>query len=419
MSTQQFSELDFFKKRLGQTERLLAIKQQQIDSLLEITRAVNNNMPITALARIYENILHAQLGVKQVALFIRAQDDSWMCITPTGNSQQIMQLDVNKALSKITFIVPTVTLKQEVLEPFEYVIPVTHKKEPIGYALVASLGNDQSDTKEEKLKFIQTITNVIVVANENKKLFKNQMDQMVMQKELKLAADMQNMLVPGKLPNNEYIEAAAFYKPHKNIGGDYYDYVQINENEIAFCISDISGKGIPAALLMANFQANLRTLVTRRYPLNQFIEILNNKVCEITKGEKFITLFIATYNYQTRKLTYINAGHNPSILQNNGEIQLLDQGCTILGMFDTLPLINYGELKVSPGAILVNYTDGLSEAANNDGKLFEVEGLISFLVNYGHLNIEEFNTRLIDHLIHFKQDTDFDDDITLLTLKFK
>jgi sigma-B regulation protein RsbU (phosphoserine phosphatase) len=419
VSTQQFSELDFFKKRLGQTERLLAVKQQQIDSLLEITRAVNNNMPITALARIYENILHAQLGVKQVALYIRNQDDSWMCITPTGNEQNIMQLDVNKVLGALTFIVPTVALKQDILSPFEYAIPVTHKKEPIGYALVASLGNDQSDTKEEKLKFIQTITNVIVVANENKKLFKNQMDQMVMQKELKLAADMQNMLVPGKLPNNDFIEASAFYKPHKNIGGDYYDYVQINEHEIAFCISDISGKGIPAALLMANFQANLRTLVTRRYPLNQFIEILNTKVCEITKGEKFITLFIATYNYQTRKLTYINAGHNPSILQNNGEITLLDQGCTILGMFDTLPLINYGELKVAPGAILVNYTDGLSEAANNDGKLFEVEGLISFLQSNDHLNIADFNTRLIDHLIHFKQDTDFDDDITLLTLKFK
>ena len=242
---------------------------------------------------------------------------------------------------------------------------------------------------------------------------------MVMQKELKLAADMQNMLVPSKLPNNEKIEASAFYKPHKNIGGDYYDFVQISPDEIAFCISDISGKGIPAAILMANFQANLRILLTRKYSLQQFIDVLNAKVGEITKGEKFITLFVATYNYKTRNLTYVNAGHNPSILFSSGEVQLLDRGCTILGMFDTLPYINYGEVKVEPNSIIVNYTDGLSEAMNNDGKLFDVEGMISFLNQNNDLNLLEFNTKLIDHVIAFKQDTDFDDDITLLSLRFK
>ena len=419
MSTQQFSEFDFFKKRLGQTERLLAVKQQQIDSLLEITRAVNNNMPITALARIYENILHAQLGVSKIALFINEKESSWICITPGELSQEVLNYKVHESFSKYSFIVPVGALKDELLNGFEYLIPVTHKKEPIGYVLIGPFGNDQSDTKEEKLKFIQTITNIIVVANENKKLFKSQLDQLVMQKELKLAADMQNMLVPSKLPNNEKIEAAAFYKPHKNIGGDYYDFVQISENEVAFCISDISGKGIPAALLMANFQANLRTLVTRKYPLPQFIDILNSKVLEITKGEKFITLFIATYNYQTRILTYVNAGHNPCILYSKGEVQLLDLGCTILGMFDTLPYVNFGEVSIDPDSVIVLYTDGLSEAANNKGELFEVEGLVGYLNTHSELDLTEFNTGLIEHVIEYKQDTDFDDDITLLTLRIK
>jgi sigma-B regulation protein RsbU (phosphoserine phosphatase) len=221
------------------------------------------------------------------------------------------------------------------------------------------------------------------------------------------------------LPNNEKIEAAAYYKPHKNIGGDYYDFVNISENEVAFCISDISGKGIPAALLMANFQANLRTLITRKYPLPQFIDILNTKVLEITKGEKFITLFIATYNYQTRILTYVNAGHNPCILFSNGNVELLDLGCTILGMFETLPYVNFGEVKLEPGSMIVLYTDGLSEAANNEGKLFEVEGLVAYLQENHALELTDFNTKLLDHVIAYKQDTDFDDDITLLTLRLK
>lgn len=419
MSNQPFSELDFFKKRLSQTEGLLGMKQQQIDSLLEITRAVNNNMPTTALARIYENILRAQLGVKQVALFIRDKGDTIVCLTSSELPPAILNYDVKK-FAAFSFITPVAALQDPLLQEFEFLIPVLHNKEPIGFVLIGSFGSDQRDTKEEKLKFIQTITNIIVVANENRKLMKNQIDQLVMQKELKLAADMQNMLVPSNLPNNELIEASAFYKPHKNIGGDYYDLVQVSDYEYAFCISDISGKGIPAAILMANFQANMRILLTRKYPLPQFVDVLNGKVCEITKSEKFITCFIGIYNCKTRKLSYVNAGHNPSILRNTkGEIQLLELGCTILGMFENIPYIASGEVEVEPGSVIVNYTDGLSEAMNNEGKLFELEGLIDFTHQHNALALTDFNTKLIERVITFKQDTDFDDDITLLTLRFK
>jgi sigma-B regulation protein RsbU (phosphoserine phosphatase) len=170
---------------------------------------------------------------------------------------------------------------------------------------------------------------------------------------------------------------------------------------------------------MANFQANLRTLVTRGYDLPQFIDILNTKVCEITKGEKFITLFLALYNFKTRVLTYVNAGHNPSLLYNAGQIELLDQGCTILGMFENLPLVQYGEVAVKPGSTIVNYTDGLSEAADASGNLFEIEGLTAFLKENHEMDLGAFNTKLIERVVAFKQGTEFDDDITLLTLRFK
>jgi phosphoserine phosphatase RsbU/P len=414
-----FSEIDFFKKRLGATERLLAVKQQQIDSLLEITRAVNSNMPISAISRIYENILHAQLGVTRVALFIKEVDDNWGCINPGDLPASVLKYDVEVKFALFTFTMPLAALKDEALDGFEFLIPVVHNKVPIGYALIGSFGKNQTDTNEEKLKFIQTITNVVVVAQETKKLIKTQIDQLVMQKELKLAADMQNMLVPASLPNNERLEAAAFYQPHQNIGGDYYDLIQLSEHEIAFCISDISGKGIPAAILMANFQANMRTLLTLNYTLQDFTGVLNTKVKEITKGEKFITLFIATYNYLTRKLIYVNAGHTPSIVYSNGKTELLNDGCTILGMFDKLPAISSGELTLEPGSLLVNYTDGLSEASNNNGKLYDEEGLVEFINHNNHLPLPEFNKKLIDNIIAFKQNTDFDDDMTLLTLRFK
>jgi sigma-B regulation protein RsbU (phosphoserine phosphatase) len=415
----QLTEIDFYKSRLSKIEPLFALKQQQINSLLEITEAVNNNWPINALVRVYESILIAQLGIQKIALLVKGDSNNWGCLSYTGADPAFLQIDFNTFSKQFLEMTSVATVNGYDLPEFEFVIPVAHKKSVIGLAFVGDFrAGDELDTKEEKLKFTQTITNIILVANENKRLFKSQMDKAILEKELKLAADMQNMLVPSTMMNNEQIETAAFYKPHKDIGGDYYDFIKLSEEEFVFCISDISGKGVPAALLMANFQANLRAIVARNYSLDTVVDLLNRKVGEITKGEKFITLFIAKYNLRTRVLQYVNAGHNPSILRSGGTIELLDKGCTILGMFDVLPFINIGETKTEPGAILINYTDGLTEATNAQGDLFEVEGLLEYIENNHEAPLNMFNNNLVEHINDFKVTEDFDDDLTLLTVRF-
>ena len=169
---------------------------------------------------------------------------------------------------------------------------------------------------------------------------------------------------------------------------------------------------------MANFQANLRAIVARDYTLDTVVDLLNRKVGEITKGEKFITLFIAKYNTKTRILQYVNAGHNPSILHSASGEELLDKGCTILGMFDTLPFINIGEVKTEPGSVLINYTDGLTEATNAQGELFDIEGLLAYIQKNNQLPLNVFNATLVEHINDFKTTEDFDDDLTLLTIRF-
>jgi phosphoserine phosphatase RsbU/P len=419
MSAVPFTEIDFYKSRLSKIEPLLALKQQQINSLLEITEAVNNNWPINALVRIFESILIAQLGIQKIALIVKADGQHWTCISYTGADQTFIQQPFDEFL--IPFLDMTIVspVNGQILSEFEYVIPIAHKKSPIGFTFIGDFrAGEELDTREEKLKFTQTITNIILVANENKRLFKGQMEKALMDKELRLAADMQNMLVPSAMMNDERIQTAAFYRPHQDIGGDYYDFIRTSDDEVVFCISDISGKGVPAALLMANFQANLRAIVGRDYPLDKVVELLNIKVSEITKGEKFITFFLARYTFSTRRLEYVNAGHNPSVLYSPAGVQLLDKGCTILGMFDKLPFIHLGELTVPQNAILVNYTDGLTEAANDAGELFELEGLMAFVEEHHTLPLGDFNRQIIEHISAYKGNEDFDDDLTLLTLRF-
>ena len=398
---------------------MFALKQQQINSLLEITEAVNNNWPIHALIRVYESILIAQLGIQKIALLIKGENDKWTSESYTGADADFLKMDLDEFVKPFLELTSVTATSNFGLSEFDFVIPVAHKKAIIGLAFIGDFRvGEELDTKEEKLKFTQTITNIMLVANENKRLFKGQLDKAILEKELKLAADMQNMLVPSTMMNNEVIETAAFYRPHKDIGGDYYDFIQLNEDEFVFCISDISGKGVPAALLMANFQANLRAIVTRNYPLDTVVDLLNKKVGEITKGEKFITLFIAQYNTKTRLLQYVNAGHNPSLLYSNGEIEILDKGCTILGMFEHLPFINIGEVTIPKGAFMINYTDGLTEASNDQDELFEVEGLMAYIKNNHDVPLHTFNHALVEHINAFKGSDEFDDDLTLLTIRF-
>jgi phosphoserine phosphatase RsbU/P len=402
--------------KVAHLERLLTVKQLQINSLLEVSQAINNNFSTSALFRIYEFILRAQMGIQRLLVFIK--NDKWDCVCNSGISDLYREIDVDIDLSSFRNIATINVSRNEKLKEFDVIIPVLHKDTPLAYVLIGDLKTDDNDSLEEKLKFIQTITNIVIVAVENKKLFNNQIQQEVMRKELEFAAKMQSMLIPSDLPNNDVIEMASVYLPHHDIGGDYYDCLEISETELLFCIGDISGKGIAAALLMANFQANLRGEVSKLDNLGEFVQYLNVKVNQITKGEKFITLFIGVYDSETRILRYVNAGHNPPLLLKDGAITELDRGCTLLGMFEELPVMRIGKEKIPEGAVLINYTDGLIDFENGKGEYFSQERLESFLISNGELQMEDFNKGLLKYVSDFKGEGLFIDDITILSCRF-
>src|SRR5690554_3035090 len=139
---------------------------------------------------------------------------------------------------------------------------------------------------------------------------KQSISQERINKELEVASEMQKLLFPDNLPSGKRLDLAATYTARHEVGGDYYDFIPINENEFIICIADVSGKGISAAMLMANFQATIRTLLSfKKYDLEYLIRELNDKVMKAAKGEKFITFFIGHSNTNSRLLKYINAGH--------------------------------------------------------------------------------------------------------------
>ena len=396
-------------------ERDLSLKQLQINRLLEITQAINNNLSAKDLFKIYRSILSWELEIEKMALFIK-QEKAWVAVCSLGiEDESILTSSLGATLQHYTRISNLQDGEDTTLQNFDIIIPVQHKDEAIAFALIGGL--DDSIDMYEKVKFIKTITNIISVAIENKRLFKQEIEQERFKKEIELGKDVQQMLIPESLPANNNYELDSIYKPHFGVGGDYFDFMEFNSNEFTFCIGDISGKGVGAAILMSNFQATLQILMRERRDATDFIQTLNEAVLRSTKSDRFITFFIAEYNIETKILTYVNAGHNPPFIKMNGTIQELDVGCTILGAFPEIPFIDVGQMKLEGEALILTYTDGLTDLINEKNEFFSTTLLENFLRQHDCSSAAKFNQDLIKHIDIFKGNNPYPDDISVLTCK--
>ncbi|HIA10757.1 MAG TPA: hypothetical protein EYN69_01615 [Flavobacteriales bacterium] len=401
------------------------IKDFKLDVLLKVTTAINENYSREELFDIFEDVLKNKLEIGRLVLFIREND--WNCALRYGVSDEEFKLDAERDLLDITEITHLNSAAKDQFEHFDVIFPVFHKEKPLAYLLIGDIDEERIEISPtiKHRPFIQTLTNIIVVAIENKILAKERIQQEGIKKELQLASEMQSLLFPRELPTNDKIHVAAYYQPHQQVGGDYYDYIRLNEHEVVFCLADVSGKGIPAAFLMSNFQAYLRTLI-RKIPLYYLVQRLNSKVMQSAKGEKFITLFIAKYNVKTRVLNYINAGHNPPLLFSGGNnenneperFKLLKTGCTGLGMFEELPKVEEGIIGVSGNSTLLCYTDGVVELENASGQEFGLEALKVIMQEQVNSTVDVLNDTIKDRLIEHKEGGPYIDDIALFSCKF-
>lgn len=396
--------------------RLLLKRQSELNSLLEITRAINKNSSTPVLIQMMEAILQTHLNVGKFRLMIE-KDKSFICISKYGGHFETLPvlLQTCTGLRKLRQPTSLENNNTGLLKNYNYFIPFYEKNKPLAYALIGDFSSS-AEMVENDIAFIQTLVNAIIVALQNKKLFRQRLETERFQREMELASEVQNMLIPVKLHRDTAVEIGAKYLPHQNIGGDYFDFMRLNDHELLWCIADVSGKGISAALLMANFQASLRAWAMVDDDLTSVVERLNKIVINNTRGEKFITLFLARYNERTRKMNYINAGHNPSILYANGEAVPLKLGTTMIGAFDELPFINEGEIDVEPGTMVINYTDGLMDYEVEQSRQWNEEKLIDFVIDNGHNNPDRFNQILLDYLNLVIKGKPIDD-ITLLTVR--
>ena len=393
----------------SQNDRL-KISKFKLDSLLDITMSINANLPTEDLLSKYELILRNNLGIGKILIF--KHSGKWECLLNGGFPKRFETIDVESRLlgiCEIFFGAPDLGF-----DGVDIIIPVYNNNVHLAFIFIGDIEEEGEGMSPvlKHLNFIQTLSSIIIVAIENIRLFNESLRQIALKKELELAAKMQKMLIPenSKMPKNPKIIVNGFYFPHYEVGGDYYDCIRLSESKTGFCIADVSGKGISAAILMSNFQASLRALFTWDIDLEVLIKKLNSIVVVNAAGEKFITLFVARYDHETRVLEYINAAHNPPVLYNTvtGQTDHLRTSCVGLGMLDEIPEIHKTEILITDFSKIVCYTDGLSELKYENGKDIGTTEIIRHISNTDPVEVNIRNM-IKDLGLPFDNPSTFDD----------
>jgi len=395
----------------------LRLSKFKLETLLDITNAINDNISKHDLFKRFGYILNKQLNIG-VVVVLRYNEDELITELQSGIKNKF-QTDIGfiKETEKYKNISSIIDHQHKTMNRFDFILPIIHKDTPLGYVLIGDIEEGSGMSPSIKhLNFVQTLANVVMVAIENKRLFSKLISQEGVKKELELAAKMQSLLIPKKenLPNNKKIQIDAYYQPHHEVGGDYYDVIDLGNNEIGFCIADVSGKGISAALLMSNFQAYLRALFTIDSNLQELVVKLNNRIIELTNSDKFITLFIGRINLTTKKLKYINCGHIPPILYDRCDktINYLKKGTIGVGMLSKMPQIKEGSCKITCSSRIICVTDGITETENDKQKEFGTSEIELELTKNN--SIDMLIQNILKKLKIYRTDNPQFDDITIL-----
>lgn len=303
-----------------------------------------------------------------------------------------------------------VTLKVEI------VVPMKMQNETKGLILLGKRMNTQSYGNSD-IEFIYSIGSLAIISLENKRLFREALDKQKLEEELELAKDIQQNLLPKEIPQMSSFEIAATSISSKQVGGDYYDIIKKDDEKYFVAIGDVSGKGVPAALLMANLQAFLKSICTQNVAIDVATGTINDLVSENTTDGKFITFFWGIIDNAAKTLSYVNAGHNPPLLIRNGEIIYLDKGGIILGVMKTfMPYISE-TVQLESGDLIVLFTDGVTEAKSPEDEEFSDEKLEAEVKDVTGLDSGEILEKIKRSVYAHANGAFQSDDITIIVIK--
>ena len=418
--------------RLEEENQRLRKAVDELSILNELARVIGSTM---SLDTVIENIvkrsiraIHAEQGVITL-VDVHSQDTTKTLVRAVVDSREHESYHVNQSLVGWMHLnkKPIALNDPKNDERFRGVawdetihsllsVPMMTKGSLIGLLTIYNKKNGKTFTEDDQ-RLLSIIAGQSAQVVDNARLYEEEKALHAMKEEVRLAVRIQSELLPKTSPNIACYEIAGKMLPAKDVGGDYYDFIPVDDLRWAICLGDVTGKGLPASLLMANLQATLRGQTLHGHSAKDCLRRSNTLMHRSTTSDKFATLFYGILDISQHKLSFSNAGHdNPFLFRQSGETIRLKTGGIVLSIFENF---DYEEeiIDLYPNDLLVIYSDGITEAMNATLEQFGEQRLMEVLTEHKNLSaaglIEKIFAIVKQHAGSFPQS----DDMTMLVLK--
>lgn len=295
-------------------------------------------------------------------------------------------------------------------------VPMMVKSELKGVLTVYNKKDGKKFTEDDQ-RLLAIIAAQSAQVVENTRLYEREKELLVVEEDIRLASKIQYDLLPKESPQIQGYDIAGVSIPAQLVGGDYFDFIPIDEQTIAFCIGDVSGKGLPASLLMANVQATLRGQTILKPSAKECIERSNKLLHASTNSEKFVTLFYGVLDSKNHQFCYSNAGHdNPILISPDNDVVRLGTGGVVLGIMADFPF-EEETITLHPSTLFVAYSDGITEAMNENQTPYDEKRLLNIIKKNRDSSARNIISNIIDDIKLHTGNYPQSDDMTLVVMR--
>ncbi len=407
---------------LHRINRMLDRKVYEMNTLFDLSKDFNRMVDREEIVRIFKFAMLGQMLIRKF-FFVLEHEGRREVVTTSGINSKLTKADIDKLFKLDRDLVKVnENLRNEI--PFlrendiQAVIGLQFQNKKIALVGVGPRANKEEYTTSD-FNFLRSLSNLALLSVQKTYLLEERIEKERLEEELAIAKSIQKGLLPNSIPKSDGLDIAATNISSLQVGGDYFDILETPEKNLLLAIGDVTGKGIPAALLMANLQAMLHVLLPIDITLGEASNRVNDIIYRNTPSDKFITFFWGLYDPRNSSFKFVNAGHNPPLWFKNGRDEPvgLEEGGLILGAMPTLTPYTEQTITLSSGDLLVFYTDGVTEALNpQQTREYEEHRLIECVKKHRKDSAERIMHAIIQDITGFSGNIQHDD-VTLIVVK--
>lgn len=409
---------------LRRINRMLDRKVYELNTLFDLSKDFNMMVDREEIIRVFKFAMLGQMLIRKF-FFVLEYEGEREVVARSGIRRNLSSREMDTLYGledELTEVGPELREEVPFLEEneIEAVIGLQFQNERAALVGVGARANEESYSASD-YQFLRSLGNLALLSIQKTYLLEERIEKERLEEELNIAKSIQQGLLPDPIPTSDKLDIAAANISSYQVGGDYYDILETPDGHLLFAIGDVTGKGIPAALLMANLQAMLHVLLPVDITLSQASDRVNDIIYRNTPSDKFITFFWGIFNPDESTFRYVNAGHNSPIWLREGsdEVTELTEGGLILGAMPTMQPYEEKTVSLSPGDLLVFYTDGVTEAMNPNGdEEYGEQRLLDCVLANRDKSASELLDAIVEDVNDFSENIQYDD-ITLIVFRVR